>query len=97
MPKAVKRKTNSLSLRLTAADLAIIDRAANRRGFSRADFVRGAALRAAEHMLMEASPMRLHPAAFRAFLEVLSKPATPVPELTELLRRKVPWESEVGK
>ena len=97
MPKPVKRKVNSLSLRLTEADLAIIDRAAKRRSLSRAEFVRGAALRAAEGTLMETAPIRLHPAAFRAFLEVLSKPANAVPELIELHRREAPWESEAGK
>jgi uncharacterized protein (DUF1778 family) len=95
--KAAKRKANSLSLRLTEADLVVIERAATRRGLSRAGFVRAAALRAAEHTLMGVAPMRLHPAAFRAFLEVLSKPANAVPELTELLRRKAPWESDVEK
>jgi uncharacterized protein (DUF1778 family) len=63
----------------------------------RAHFVRDAALRAAEDTLMEAVPVRLKPAVLRAFLEVLSKRASAVPELSELLRRKGPWESDAGK
>jgi uncharacterized protein (DUF1778 family) len=46
---------------------------------------------------MEAVPVRLKPAVLRAFLEVLSKRASAVPELSELLRRKGPWESDAGK
>jgi uncharacterized protein (DUF1778 family) len=56
-----------------------------------------AALRAAQGTLMEAVPLRLKPAALRVFLEVLSKPAGAVPELTQLLRGEAPWESEAEK
>ena len=53
MPRAVKRKEHPLSMRLPEADIAIIDRAATLRGRSRTDFVRDAAVRAAEDVLME--------------------------------------------
>lgn len=97
MPNSSERRRHLLSLRLTEADLDIIDRAAKRRGFLRAHFVRDAVLRAAEDTLMETVPLRLKPAAFRVFLEVLSKPAGAVPQLSELLRREAPGESEAGK
>ena len=51
-------------------------------------------VRAAEDVLMETAPIRMSPSGFKAFLEVLSKPARPVPELSELLPRAAPWESE---
>jgi uncharacterized protein (DUF1778 family) len=95
MPKSEKRKEHPL--RLPEADIALIDWAANLRGRSRTDFVREAAVRAAEDVLMETSPIRMNPAAFKAFMDALSKPAVAVPEMTELLRRKAPWESEAGK
>ena len=97
MPNSSKRRRHLLSLRLTEADHGIIDRAAKRHGLLRAHFVRNAALRAAEDTLMEALPIRLKPAALRAFLEVLTKSASAVPELTDLLRCEAPWESEAGK
>jgi uncharacterized protein (DUF1778 family) len=43
---------------------------------------------------METAPIRMSPSGFKAFMEVLSKPARPVPELIELFQRAAPWESE---
>ena len=73
-------------------DLAIIDRAADLRGRSRTDFVREAAVRAAEEVLLEQSVVRLDPAAFEAFKAALDAPAEAVPEMVELLKRRAPWE-----
>jgi uncharacterized protein (DUF1778 family) len=93
MPRAVKRKEHPLSMRLPEADIAIIDRAASLRGRSRTDFVRDAAVRAAEDVLMETMPVRISPAGFKAFIAALSGPATAVPEMTKLFGRPAPWES----
>ena len=92
MPRSAQRKDHPLSMRLPDADIAIIDRAATLRGRSRTDFVREAAVRAAEDVLMETSPIRMSPDNFDAFLKALSAPATAVPEMVELLRRPAPWE-----
>ena len=48
MTRIGKRREHPLSMRLPETDIAIIDRAANLRGRSRTDFVREAAVRAAE-------------------------------------------------
>ena len=93
MPRVIKRKEHPLSMRLPESDIAIIDRAANLRGRSRTDFVRDAAVRAAEDVLMETAPIRMSPAGFKAFMDALSKPARPAPELIELFQRTAPWES----
>ena len=93
MFRAVERKEHPLSMRLPKADIAIIDRAAALRGLSRTDFVREAAVRAAEDVLMETVPIRMSPAGFKAFMSVLSGPATAIPEMVELLRRTAPWEA----
>jgi uncharacterized protein (DUF1778 family) len=84
-------------MRLPEADIAIIDRAANLRGRSRTDFVREAAVRAAEDVLMETAPIRMSPAGFKAFMDALSKPAGAVPELIDLFQRTAPWESKDAK
>src|SRR5262249_35275765 len=94
MPRMTKRKEHPLSMRLPEADIAIIDRAANLRGRSRTDFVREAAVRAAEDVLMETAPIRMSAGGFKAFMDVLSKPAASVPEIAELLARTAPWESD---
>jgi len=94
MPRAVERKEHPLSMRLPETDIAIIDRAAALRGRSRTDFVRDAAVRAAEDVLMETAPIRMSPAGFKAFMTALSGPATPVPEMIELFQRAAPWETK---
>src|SRR5205823_9867564 len=66
MPRSVERKEHPLSMRLPKADIAVIDRAAALRGRSRTDFVRDAAVRAAEEVLMETAPIRMSPAGFKA-------------------------------
>jgi uncharacterized protein (DUF1778 family) len=93
MRRAARRKEHPLSMRLPKADIAIIDRAAGLRGRSRTDFVRDAAVRAAEEVLMETALVRMTPAGFSAFVKSLSGAAAPVPEMVELLERPAPWET----
>lgn len=94
MPQPIARKEHPLSMRLPDTDIAIIDRAARLRGRSRTDFVRDAAVRAAEDVLMEASPIRMSAEGFDAFMSAISGPAVPVPELVDLFRRTAPWETD---
>ena len=88
-----ERKEYPISMRLPEADVAMIDRAATLRGRSRTDFVRDAAVRAAEEVVMEQSLIRMSPEGFAGFMEVLSAPAAQVPEMVELARRPAPWEA----
>ncbi len=97
MTRAVERKEYPLSMRFPEADIAIIDRAAEMQGRSRTDFVREAAVRAAEEALMENSLIRMSPSGFNAFLDVLAKPAAPVPEIVALMQRSAPWETAKRK
>lgn len=97
MSRAIERKEHPLSMRLPEADIAMIDRAAALRGRSRTDFVRDAAVRAAEEVLLETLPIRMSAAGFEAFKEALSKPAAAVPEMVELFRRAAPWETGGSK
>lgn len=87
-----RRKDYPLSMRLPEADIAIIDRAATLRGRSRTDFVRDAAVRAAEEVLLDTYLIRMSPEAFAHFMAVLEAPAQPDPELVELMKRPAPWE-----
>ena len=92
MTAAVERKEYPISMRLPEADVAMIDRAASLRGRSRTDFVRDAAVRAAEEVVMENCLIRMTPEGFAGFMEILSRPAAPVPEMVELAKRPAPWE-----
>lgn len=93
MTRAADRRDQPLSMRLPEGDIAIIDRAAGLRGRSRTEFVRDAAVRAAEAVLMENSPIRMSEEGFAAFMAEISGPARPVPELLDVLRRRAPWET----
>jgi uncharacterized protein (DUF1778 family) len=92
MTRAAERKEYPLSMRLPEADIAIIDRAAGRRGRSRTDFIREAAVRAAEDVLMENTLIRMSAQGFKTFLRAIAGPAKPVPEMVELAGRTPPWE-----
>lgn len=92
MTGAAKRKVYPLSMRLPEGDIAIIDHAAGLRGRSRTDFVREAAVRAAQEVIMESTLLRMTPEGFESFLQAVSAPAAPVPEMVASLRRKAPWE-----
>ena len=92
MPRATQRKDHPLSMRLPDADLAVIDRAAQLRGRSRTEFMRDAAVRAAEDTIMENTLIRVSPDGFQAFVAALDAPGKPVPEMVELLKRPAPWE-----
>lgn len=94
MTRAADRKEHPISMRLPEADIAMIDRAASLRGRSRTDFVRAAAVRAAEDVVMENRLIRMSPDGFNAFMAAVSGPATPVPEMVELARRPAPWETD---
>jgi uncharacterized protein (DUF1778 family) len=78
-------------MRLPDDDLAIIDRAAGLRGRSRTEFIRDAAVRAAEEALLEGALIRMDAEAFDRFEQAINAPAQPVPELVELIRRPAPW------
>lgn len=92
MSRATQRKDHPLSMRLPDSDLAIIDRAAQLRGRSRTEFMRDAAVRAAEDAIMETTLIRVSPEAFEAFVAALDAPGKPIPALAEMLRRPAPWE-----
>lgn len=93
MPRPVERKEHPLSMRLPDADLALIDRAAQARGRSRTDFVRDAAVRAAEDVLLEERLVRMTAGGFAAFMAHINESVSVVPELVDVLKRPAPWES----
>ena len=93
MAAPAKRREHPISMRLPEADVAMIDRAAAMKGRSRTEFVRDAAVRAAEEVVMEHRLIRMSPEGFAEFMEILSRPAEPIPEMVEYLSRPAPWEA----
>lgn len=96
MAATPNRKGHPLSMRLPESDLVIIDRAARLRGRSRTDFVREAAVQAAEETLMEAQLVRMSEEGFTAFMAAVSAPATPVAPMVEIMHRPAPWTRQDG-
>ena len=96
MRNAVERKDQPLSMRLPEADIAIIDRAARLRGRSRTDFVREAAVQAAEDVLLQSLSIRMSAEGFAGFVDTLAQPGRPVPEMVDVLARTAPWEAPRG-
>jgi len=92
MAKSLERKDHPVSMRLLDADIALIDRAASARGRSRTDFVREAAVRAAEDVLLDQRLVRMSTEGFAAFMAQLEQTSEPVPSLVEVLRRPAPWD-----
>jgi uncharacterized protein (DUF1778 family) len=97
MNRPARRKVYPLSMRLPEADVAVIDRAAALRGRSRTDFVREAAVRAAEAALLEDGPVRMSEEGFAAFMAAISSPAEAAPEMVAALKRPAPWDSSAAK
>lgn len=79
-------------MRLPPGDVAIIDRAAKLRGRSRTDFMREAAVRAAEDVVLEQTLLHMSSGGFAKFVAELVRPGRPVKELTRVFARPAPWE-----
>lgn len=92
MVKPIERKDHPVSMRLPDADIALIDRAASARGRSRTDFVREAAVRAAEDVLMDQRLVRMSAEGFAEFIALIEQPAEAVPSLVDVLKRPAPWD-----
>ena len=96
MARPIQCKDHRVSMRLADADVAIIDRAARVRGRARAEFMRDAAVRMAEEVIMEDTAIRMSPEGFAAFVAMLDSPAKSVPEMVALLKRPAPWETKAA-
>ena len=92
MANTVARENKSASMRLPKSDVEMIDQAAELRGCSREEFVRDVIVRHAEVVMMESQMIRLSPEDYAEFLDELSDPPAPVPEMVELFKRPAPWE-----
>ena len=92
MVRSVTKVEHPLSMRLPAGDIEIIDRAARIRGRSRTEFVRDAAVRAAEDVLLELGIIRMSGEGFSAFVRSIAGPGHAMNALMKVLKRKAPWE-----
>jgi uncharacterized protein (DUF1778 family) len=83
----------TINLRADQAKRALIDRAAERLGKNRSEFMLEAACRAATAVLLDQRLFLLDDKAYKRFTTALDKPPAENSRLRRLLRAKAAWES----
>ena len=96
MPGIVKKdsraRVETINLRATQQQKALIDRAAEALGRSRSDFMLESSCREAETVLLDRRYFTLSDDAFRRFTAMLDKPPVSNPKLQHLLQAEAPWD-----
>ena len=90
--RTATRRDVTLNLRANRNQRAVIDRAAERLGKNRSDFMLEAACREAEAVLLDQRYFQLDEKTFDKFTAALDKAPADNPRLRRLLRTKAPWE-----
>lgn len=83
----------SINLRAKIKQRDLIDRAADRLGRSRSDFMLEVACRAAEDVLLDQAFFSVDEGTFSALQSLLDQPLPPTDKLRQLLKTKAPWEN----
>jgi uncharacterized protein (DUF1778 family) len=83
----------TISIRAKAGQRDLIDRAADRLGRSRSDFMLEAACRQAEDVLLDQTYFALDRKKMAAFQALLDNPPEPTDRLRRLLRAPAPWDA----
>jgi uncharacterized protein (DUF1778 family) len=81
-----------INLRANRNQRAVIDKAAERLGKNRSDFMLEAACREAEAVLLDQRYFNLDKKTFEKFTAALDRAPSENPRLRRLLRTKAPWE-----
>jgi uncharacterized protein (DUF1778 family) len=82
----------TINLRATRQQKALIDRAVEALGRSRSDFMLETVSRGAESVLLDRRYFVLSDDAFQRFVAMLDRPPKDNPRLRRLLQIKPPWE-----
>jgi uncharacterized protein (DUF1778 family) len=90
--KVRAERGETISLRASGKQKALIDRAAQALGKSRSDFMLDVVCREAESVLLDRSYFALSGEAFERFTRVLDNPTKYNPRLRLLLQTKPPWD-----
>lgn len=85
-------RTARFGFRATAHQESLIRKAAEITGKNVTEFVLASACEAAENTLTDQKIFFADDESFRAFQEILERPAQTKPELRELLTKRSPWE-----
>lgn len=91
-PNAATARGETINLRASRKQKALIDRAAEALGRSRSDFMLETACREAEAVLLDRRYFTLSDDAFKRFHALLEKPPAANPKLRRLLQTRPQWE-----
>ena len=89
--RQTKLRGETINLRASRTQKAMIDQAAAALGRSRSDFMLDTACREAEAVLLDRRYFALSKEAFQRFNAMLDKPPKSNPKLRELLEKRPPW------
>ena len=84
--------TSVLSVRVSPNERELLNAAATQTRTSVSDFIRRAAIEAAEMKILNRSNVTIPAESWEAFEAWAARPAEDLPGLTELFRRKPTWE-----
>src|SRR5258706_15011111 len=87
-----RTRDESINLRASQRQKALIDRAADALGRNRSDFMLEIACREAEEVLLDLRYFTLSSEEFKRFTAMLDKPPASNARLRRLLKTKAPWE-----
>jgi uncharacterized protein (DUF1778 family) len=90
--KPAEGRGETINLRVSRRQKALIDRAAQALGRNRSDFMLESACREAEAVLLDRRYFVLPAETFKRFTAMLDKPPASNPRLARLLKSKAPWE-----
>lgn len=85
-------RDETINLRASQRQKALIDRAADALGRNRSDFMLETACREAEAVLLDRRYFALPAEDFKRFTALLDKPPASNPRLARLLKTKAPWD-----
>jgi uncharacterized protein (DUF1778 family) len=85
-------RNETINLRASQKQKALIDRAAEALGRSRSDFMLETVCREAETVLLDRRYFALSQDAFKRFTAMLDNPPASNPKLRRLLQTHAPWE-----
>ena len=92
MPADVAARETVINLRASAAQRALIDKAAKVQGKSRTDFMLEASSARAQQVLLDRTVFTLDAEHYRRFAKLLDTPVKTNQGLTRLLSKTAPWE-----
>ena len=90
--KTRRKRDETINLRASRRQKALIDRAADALGRNRSDFMLETACREAEAVLLDRRYFALSSEEFKRFTSMLDKPPASNARLRRLLKVKPPWE-----